>query len=256
MSEDIFCRNKIVWGEDFQKKLENLHIVVFGLGGVGGYALDSLARAGVGEFSIVDFDDVNYSNLNRQLVALNSTIGHKKTQLFKNRILDINKNAKVNVYDCFYTDNLNEKIFKNKKVDYVIDAIDTMKSKIELIKYCFKNNLKIITSLGAGNRLDASCLKVCDISELESFNCNFLKNVIRILKKEGIEKDLPVCYSCEKPQKACATIIKSKIEYCDAENKKHEICKISPGSTPFVVAVAGYLMGNYVCLDILKNKKM
>ncbi|UKI41232.1 MAG: ThiF family adenylyltransferase [Candidatus Melainabacteria bacterium] len=149
----------------------------------------------------------------------------KKHSFLKNRILDINKNAKVNVYDCFYTDNLNEKIFKNKKVDYVIDAIDTMKSKIELIKYCFKNNLKIITSLGAGNRLDASCLKVCDISEIESFNCNFLKNVIRILKKEGIEKDLPVCYSCEKPQKACATIIKSKIEYCDAENKKMKSAK-------------------------------
>ena len=125
-----------------------------------------------------------------------------------------------------------------------------------LIVWMTLSVIKIITSLGAGNRLDASCLKVCDISEIESFNCNFLKNVIRILKKEGIEKDLPVCYSCEKPQKACATIIKSKIEYCDAENKKHEICKISPGSTPFVVAVAGYLMGNYVCLDILKNKKM
>ena len=170
MSEDIFCRNKIIWGDAFQRKLENIHVAIFGLGGVGGYAIDSLTRAGIGEFSIVDFDDVHYSNLNRQLIALNSTIGKKKTQLFKNRILDINKNAKVNVYDCFYTDDLNEKIFKNKKIDYVIDAIDTIKSKIELIKYCYQNNIKIITSFGAGNRLDASYLTVCDISKIEKTN--------------------------------------------------------------------------------------
>ena len=254
MSEDIFCRNKIIWGDAFQRKLENIHIAVFGLGGVGGYAIDSLTRAGIGEFSIVDFDDIHYSNLNRQLIALNSTIGKKKTQLFKNRILDINKNAKVNVYDCFYTDDLNEKIFKNKKVDYVIDAIDTIKSKIELIKYCYQNNIKIITSFGAGNRLDASYLTVCDISKIEKTNCNFLKNIIRILKKEGIENNLPVCYSKEKPQKISRTIVKSNIEYLDNAKKTHKINKISPGSTPFVVAVSGYLMGNYVCLDLIKNK--
>ncbi len=253
MNEDIFCRNKIIWGEDFQKKLENIHIAVFGLGGVGGYALDSLVRCGIGEFTIVDFDDVNYSNLNRQLVALNSTIGEKKTQLFKKRIIDINKNAKVNIFDCFYTEDLNEKIFKNKQIDYVIDAIDTMKSKIELIKYCYKNNIKIITSFGAGNRLDASRLKVCDISKIEKPNCNFLKNIIRILKKEGIENNLPVCYSSEKPKKVIDKIIKSRIEYYDKDNKKYEINKISPGSTPFVVAVAGYLMGNYVCLDLIQK---
>ncbi len=253
MNEDIFCRNKIIWGEDFQKKLENIHIAVFGLGGVGGYALDSLVRCGIGEFTIVDFDDVNYSNLNRQLVALNSTIGEKKTQLFKKRIIDINKNAKVNIFDCFYTEDLNEKIFKNKQIDYVIDAIDTMKSKIELIKYCYKNNIKMITSFGAGNRLDASRLKVCDISKIEKPNCNFLKNIIRILKKEGIKNNLPVCYSSEKPKKVINKIIKSKIEYCDKDNKKYNLNKISPGSTPFVVAVAGYLMGNYVCLDLIQK---
>ena len=142
---EIFSRNILYWGQDFQNFLRTRNIFVFGLGGVGGYALEALCRTGIENFTIIDYDTISKSNINRQIIALNSTIGHKKTEIFKKRLLDINPNINLRIFDDFYTEEKNKKIF-NEKPDFIVDAIDSLKSKIKLIKYSKENNIKIITS--------------------------------------------------------------------------------------------------------------
>ena len=238
-----FSRNELIWGRENQLKLKDKHVVVFGLGGVGGFALESLARAGVENFTIVDFDKVSSSNINRQIVALNSTIGEKKTELFKKRILDINPEIKVKTVDDFYSKNLNEVCF-SQKADYVVDAIDTMRSKINLLVYCYENKIPVITSMGAGNRLDPSQLYIADIKNIECKNCVFTKNVLYQLKKRGIEQGITAVCSREKPYTKEKISVSENITTRNGEN--FEFKKIIPGSTPFVPAVAGYYMGWYV----------
>ncbi len=238
-----FSRNELIWGRENQLKLKDKHVVVFGLGGVGGFALESLARAGVENFTIVDFDKVSSSNINRQIVALNSTIGEKKTELFKKRILDINPEIKVKTVDDFYSENLNEVCF-SQKADYVVDAIDTMRSKINLLVYCYENKIPVITSMGAGNRLDPSQLYIADIKNIECKNCVFTKNVLYQLKKRGIEQGITAVCSREKPYTREKISVSENITTRNGEN--FEFKKIIPGSTPFVPAVAGYYMGWYV----------
>ena len=137
---EIFSRNERYWGAEFQEALREKHVAVFGLGGVGGHCAEALARAGVGELTLVDFDTVSTSNINRQIIALNSTVGKKKTKLFEQRIKDISPNIKLNIIDDFYTDS---KI----NADYVADAIDTMRSKISLLENCITNNIPVISSI-------------------------------------------------------------------------------------------------------------
>ena len=162
--------------------------------GVGGFCAEALARAGIGELTIIDFDTVSETNINRQLVALHSTVGKSKAELFKDRLKDINPDIKLNVVDDFYSGDLN---FLN--VDYVADAIDTMRSKIELLETCVKQNIPVISSIGAGNRIDPTKLYISDISEIENKNAPFVSNIIYQLKKRGIEKGIAVVASREKP---------------------------------------------------------
>ena len=179
MGEDIFSRNKLFWGEDNQYLLSLKHVAVFGLGGVGGFCAEALVRAGIGELSIIDFDDVSLTNINRQLVALHSTVGQNKAKLFENRLKDINPELKINVVDDFYTGD-----FDFSHIDYVADAIDTMRSKIELLETSVKNNISVISSMGAGNRIDPTKLYISDISEIENKNAPFVSNIIYQLKSE------------------------------------------------------------------------
>ena len=244
-----FSRNELIWGKDSQEKLRQKHIIVFGLGGVGGFALESLARAGVENFTIVDFDTVSESNINRQLIALNSTVGQKKVELFKTRLLDINPNINVESIDDFFNTNLIEKCF-SKKVDFVIDAIDTMRSKIELLVHCYKNKIPVITSMGAGNRLDPTQLYICDISEIENKKDTFTKNVLYHLKQNNIETGIAVVSSKEKSIRIEKITTTEKIKTKQGEDI--EFNKITPGSTPFVPAVAGYYLGWYVLQKLLK----
>lgn len=246
--ENIFSRNKLFWGDDFQKLLSTKNIFVFGLGGVGGFALESLARCGFENFTIVDFDTVNETNINRQIIALHSTIDKKKTEIFQQRLLDINPNIKLRIFEEFYTEELNSKIF-NIKPDFVIDAIDSMKAKIQLLKYCNTNNIETITSLGAGNRVDPTQLKICDISEIKNPKCPFMKNVLKNLKNEGIEKNLTVIISDEKPKSKEKILTEDKISIGE---KEITINKITPASTPFVPAVCGYYMAWCIISKLLK----
>lgn len=244
-----FSRNELIWGKEKQALLKNKVVFVFGLGGVGGFALEALARSGVENFTIVDFDEVSDSNINRQIIALNSTVGQKKAELFTQRLLDINPNIKVNSICDFYNESLKEKIFATKP-DYVIDAIDTMRSKIDLLVYCKENNIPVITSMGAGNRLDPTKLYITDIKDIENKKCTFTKNVLYQLKKRGIDSGITAVCSKEAPNVLEKISVVENIE--TNEGEKIEFTKITPGSTPFVPAVAGYYMGYWVIKEFLK----
>lgn len=234
------------WGENIQDELKSKHVAVFGLGGVGGYSAEALVRAGIGELTLVDFDEVSITNINRQLVALNSTVGVKKTLLFEKRLLDINPNLKLNIFDAFYDSKLNNEIF-SLNPDYVIDAIDTMRAKVDLLVYCKKNNIPVFSSVGAGNRVNPTGLYVADISECNNSNCPFVKNLLHNLKKNNITDGITCVISEEKAKKPLQK------EFSVIKTDDGEIKKYSPSSTPFVPPVAGYYLAYSVFETIVKN---
>ncbi len=253
-SEGYFSRNELFWGEENQRLLSFKHVVVFGLGGVGGYCAEALARAGVGELTIVDFDNVSISNINRQLVALNSTIGQSKAKLFESRLKDINPDIKLHVVDDFYTAE-NTSAFQtftfSNKIDFAADAIDTMRSKIDLLETCVNSNIPVISSMGAGNRIDPSKLYISDISEIENKNAPFVSNIIYQLKKRGIENGITVVASREKPFVSEKISVDEKIT--TKSGKIIEFTKITPSSTPFVASCAGIFMASYITKSFLKE---
>lgn len=252
MKNEIFSRNILYWGEDFQNYLSKNKIFVFGLGGVGGFALEALARAGCENFTLIDFDTVSKSNINRQIIALHSTEGQKKTELFEKRLVDINPEIKIRIFDDFYDEDLNDAIF-SEKPDFIADAIDSLRPKIKLIKYARENDFNIITSFGAGNRFDATKLKITDISEIQS-NDTFVKNILSKLKKEEVKGPLPVVWSEEKAKSL--EKIKNFEKITTKNGKTVEFIKFTPASTPVVPAVAGYFMANYILNCILEKFKI
>ena len=248
--DGIYSRNEIIWGKEFQALLGEKHVAVFGLGGVGGFALEALARAGVGKFTIVDFDRVSKSNINRQIIALQSTIGKSKTELFKERLAEINPKIKITAFENFYDNRLDRDIF-SQKPDFVVDAIDTLRSKIELLVYCKKHNIRVVTSMGAGNRKNPTLLYICDIRDIENKKDVFVKNVLYRLKQNGIDTGIKAVVSREKPHSLEKIQNTERIETPDGE--VYEFNKISPGSTPFVPAVAGYYMAYTIIEEFLNN---
>lgn len=244
-----FSRNELIWGASNQKKLKDKHVFVFGLGGVGGFALEALARAGVENFTILDFDVVSKSNINRQIIALNSTVGEKKTELFAKRLLDINPDIKIREYCDFYDSKIQEDVF-SVKPDFVIDAIDTLRAKIDLLAYCYEKNVPIVTSMGAGNRMDPTKLYITDLKDIEDKKCTFTKNVLYQLKKRGITEGITCVCSREKPNVLEKVSVIENIQKQSGENIL--FTKITPGSTPFVPAVAGYYLGWQVLQEFLR----
>lgn len=246
-SEELFSRNILYWGKEFQERLASKNICVLGLGGVGGYTAEMLARAGVGRLTLVDFDTVSTSNINRQIIALHSNIGKKKTELFTERLKNINPELKITAIDDFYSDKLEIDL---TDYDFIADAIDSMRSKIHLLETCHKSGVQVISSMGAGNRLDPTQLYICDISEIENKNAPFVSNIIYQLKKRGIENGITVVASREKP------FSQEKItEQEHIETKSGEIVefnKIIPASTPFVASTAGILMAYYIIKELMK----
>ena len=243
-ADDIFSRNELYWGAEFQNALKSKHVAVFGLGGVGGYCAECLTRAGVGELTLVDFDEVSKSNINRQIIALHSTTGQKKTNLFEKRLKDINPEIKLNIIDDFYTD---EAI----KADYAADAIDTMRSKISLLENCVKNKIPVISSMGAGNRMDPTKLYICDIKDVKEKNAPFVSNIIYQLKKRGIESGITVVASHEKP--FCIEKISQTELLTTNKGDFLEMIKITPSSTPFVSSAAGIFMASYIIQEFKKE---
>lgn len=240
---EIFSRNILYWGIDVQEKLASAHVAVFGLGGVGGFCAEMLARAGIGELTLVDFDKVSASNINRQITALHSTVGEYKTELFKIRLKDINPDIKLNIFTDFYLDEFN---FDN--IDFTADAIDTMRSKVNLIEKCYKFKIPLISSMGAGNRVCPDKLYISDISDIHDKKAPFVSSVLYQLKKRGIESGIMVVTSDEKPS------VKEKITEAEsiktASGEEVQFNKIIPASTPFVASTAGIFMASCIVKKI------
>ena len=246
-SEEIFSRNILYWGKEFQEDLASKNICILGLGGVGGYTAEMLARAGVGRLTLVDFDTVSTSNINRQIIALHSNIGKKKTELITERLKNINPELKITAIDDFYSDKLEIDL---TDYDFIVDAIDSMRSKIHLLETCHKSGVPVISSMGAGNRLDPTQLYICDISEIENKNAPFVSNIIYQLKKRGIENGITVVASREKPFSQEKITEQERIETKSGEII--EFNKIIPSSTPFVASTAGIFMAYYIIKELMK----
>ncbi len=178
-------RTEILIGKQGIEKLQSSHIAVFGVGGVGGYTCEMLVRAGIGEITIIDFDTVAMSNINRQIVALTSTVGKLKVDVFKSRLLDINPNLIVNVFPIKFCEDNIDLIF-NKHYDYVVDAIDDLDNKILLIKTCHDKNIEIVSAMGAGNRCDIPAFGVADV--YKTYNDGLAKLIRKRLRSVGVEK--------------------------------------------------------------------
>ena len=246
-----FSRNELFWGQEAQELLAKKHVGVFGIGGVGGFCAEMLARAGVGELTIIDFDKVSESNINRQVIALHSTNGESKTKLFKHRLLDINPNLKLNIIEDFYTQNMDSYLLENFQFDYVADAIDSMRSKISLLEFCTKNHIKVITSMGAGNRISPEKLYICDISDIKNKKDAFITNVLYQLKKREITSGITAVASEEKG------FSKEKLreEECieTKSGERVEFAKIVPASTPFVASVSGIFMASHITKELINS---
>ena len=241
-------RTELLIGESGIKKLKNSKVIVFGVGGVGSFALEALTRAGIGEIHFVDDDVVALSNLNRQLVATTSTIGELKIDVIKKRIKDINPEIKVKGFKTFYTKETANNI-NLKEYDYIIDAIDTITSKILLVENAEKTNTPIICSMGTGNKMDPSKFEVDDIYKTSV--CPLAKVMRYELRKRGIKK-LKVVYSKEKPLKpAISEELNSPLKSNGVRilKKKRQI----PGSISFVPPVSGFILASQVVKDILNN---
>ena len=235
--EDIFTRTRILLGSSATEKLSAAHVAVFGIGGVGSFTVEALARAGIGEITLVDKDRVCVSNINRQLIALHSTVDKPKVEVMKERILDINPQTKVHMHQCFYLpDTANE--FDFSRYTYIIDAVDTVTAKLELAVQAKAAGIPLISCMGAGNKLDPTRFEVADIYQTSV--CPLAKVMRRELRACGIEK-LKVLYSKEPP------IVTQMPEENNSENGK----KV-PGSISFVPSVAGLIIGGEVIKDIVK----
>lgn len=236
-----FLRNELYFGKDKQNKLKNIKVCVVGLGGVGAYAVEALARLGVENFVIIDKDKVDITNLNRQIIALESTLNKDKTSVVKERILDINSAAKVKEYNLFFNKDSSH-ILLEEKCDYVIDAIDTITCKWELIKICLDNSIKFISSMGMGNKED---LTKINITTLDKTSIDPVAKKLRELaKKENRVKDMKkinVVFSSELPKKQTVIVNDS------GENRKESL---PPSSIIFTPSVAGLLCAYYVYKDL------
>ncbi len=238
-----FSRTEIIYGESALEKLARSRVAVFGLGGVGGYALEALARAGVGALDLIDNDTISLTNLNRQILALHSTVGEYKTEAASRRVKDINPACKLSLYNTFYLPETAGE-FDFSEYDYIIDAVDTVTAKLTLIENAKKAGVPVISSMGTGNKTDASSFKVADIYETSA--CPLARIMRKELKKRGVDS-LKVVYSKQEPvrDEASAEIIEA--ELASSGTTRRDI----PGSVSFVPATAGLLMAGEVINDII-----
>ncbi|SCJ20645.1 Sulfur carrier protein ThiS adenylyltransferase [uncultured Clostridium sp.] len=234
MDKNFRTRTALIVGNEGVEKLKNSNVLIFGVGGVGSFAAEAIARAGVGKMTIVDFDDVDITNINRQLPALHSTVGKDKVDVMKERILDINPDIDIKAIKDMYTAENSDELLSGD-YDYVVDAIDMVSSKIHLIESCVKKNLTIISSMGMGNKLDPTKIVVTDIHKTQM--CPLAKVVRKELRDRKIKK-LKVVYSTEKPVELKERIMNGK--------------KITPGSISFVPSVAGLTIASVVINDLIK----
>ena len=233
--EEAFSRTEMLLGSSGMERLARAHVIIFGVGGVGGYAAEALVRSGVGRITLVDHDTVSLSNLNRQIIATRKTVGQYKVDVMKERALDINPHVVIEARRCFFLPE-NQDTFDFSEYSYVIDAVDTVTAKLAIIEQAKRAGVPVISSMGAGNKLNAVGFQVADISETSV--CPLAKVMRRELKKRNI-RDVKVVYSREEPRKPL--MIPEKIP----EGKKS-----IPGSLAFVPSVAGLMIAGEVIKDL------
>ena len=239
-----FSRTELIFGKKSTEKLKKCRVAVFGIGGVGGTIVESLARSGVGTIDIIDNDKVSITNINRQLIALHSSVGKFKVDVMEERIKDICPDITVNKYKCFFLPETSAE-FDFSLYDYVVDAIDTVKGKIEIVEKAKKSGVKVICAMGAGNKTDPTKFEVTDIAKTHT--CPLAKVMRNELKKRGIE-NLKVVYSTEKASEPDDEAMQ---EYMLEEGtNKRSI----PGSNPFVPPVCGYIIAGEVIKDLIKEE--
>lgn len=227
-------RTAYVYGEDAVNKLSQARVAVFGVGGVGGYICEALCRAGVGHIDVFDRDTVSLSNINRQIIALHSTVGRPKVEVIKERMLDINPDCRINAYNVFYLpENADE--FDLSCYDYIADAVDTVAAKLEIAERANKNGVPVISAMGAGNKTDPTRFEIADVSNTTV--CPLARVMRRELKARGIKK-YKVVYSKEEPRKSGVT---------DPESGK-----AIPGSLSFVPSAMGLIMASVIVNDLVK----
>lgn len=243
--ENQFARTELLFGKKAMEKLAGSRVAVFGIGGVGGYTVEALVRSGIGEIDLIDSDTVSLTNLNRQIIALRSTVGKYKVDVMQERITDINPDTKVHVHKCFYLPETKDQ-FDFSKYDYVVDAVDTVTAKIQLVMEAKEAGVPIISSMGAGNKLDPAAFQVEDIYKTSV--CPLAKVMRRELKKRGVKK-LKVVYSRELPVMPDQGLLSSYSEEASpTAPKKRSI----PGSVAFVPSVAGLIIAGEVIKDLTK----
>ena len=250
-----FSRTELLFGKEAMEKLAHSRVAVFGIGGVGGYVCEALVRSGVGAFDLIDDDKVCLTNLNRQIIATRSTIGKYKTDVMMERMKDINPDVEVQVHKCFFLPE-NADSFPFADYDYVVDAVDTVTAKISLVMKAREAGVFIISSMGAGNKLDASAFRVADIYKTKV--CPLAKVMRRELKKRGVKK-LKVVYSEEQPTRPLEDMgISCRTNCICPPGAKHKCTERRdiPGSTAFVPSVAGLIIAGEVVKDLTgKNTK-
>lgn len=245
-----FSRMEMLIGAEALQKLKNSRVAIFGIGGVGTFAVEALTRAGIGSFVLIDDDVICLSNLNRQLHATQSTIGKPKVEIMMERILSINPEVKVSIYQKFYTAESSQELLQ-ADYDYVIDAVDTVSAKIHLVVRCQELGIPIISCMGAGNKMDPSKFEVADIY---STSVDPLAKVMRKeLRKRGVGA-LKVVYSTEVPIVPQATELDLEIESDVSDSRANKKRRSVPGSVSFVPSVAGMILGGEVVRDLISWK--
>ncbi len=244
-----FSRTQLLLGEEAMDRLKRSRVAVFGVGGVGGYVCEALVRSGVGAFDLIDDDKVCLTNLNRQIIATRKTVGQYKVDVMKNRMLEINPDVDVRLYKCFFLPE-NAADFPFEEYDYIVDAVDTVTAKIELVMRAKASNVPIISAMGAGNKLDPGRFKIADIYDTSV--CPLARVMRRELKKRNV-RSLKVVYSDEQPIRPIEDMSISCRTHCicppGAEHKCTERRDI-PGSTAFVPAVAGLMIAGGIVKDL------
>ena len=238
-----FFRTELLIGQAALEKLQNSRVAIFGVGGVGGYVCEALVRSGVGHFDLIDNDTVSLTNINRQIIALHSTIGKLKVDVMKERMLDINPDVDVSVHPCFYLPETADQ-FDFSNYDYVVDAIDTVTGKIEIIVQADAHQVPVISSMGAGNKLNPAMMEVSDIYKTSV--CPLARVMRRELKKRHI-KHCKVVYSKEKAIQPS----QASLEKYGADSEENFTKTSIPGSTAFVPSVAGLILASEVIKDLI-----
>ena len=251
---DQFSRTRLLLGEDAMQALAQAHVAVFGIGGVGGYVVEALARCGIGALTLVDHDNVSLTNLNRQIVALTSTVGRPKAEVMAERVADINPECHVTPLRCFYLPDTADEI-DLAQFDYIVDAVDNMTAKLLLAARAQDAGVPIISSMGTANKLDPTALRVTDINKTE--NCPLARIMRKECRKRGIKR-LKVVYSPEPAQQpsdeAQAAYLAETAQSDPSARDKFGRAGV-PGTVSFVPAAAGLLLASEVVKDLIANQQ-